>query len=487
MTPAPKRTMVTLIPGDGIGKEVAIATRHILDAAGAALDFETCVAGGDAFAAGIASGVPQETLDSIARNRIVLKGPLETPVGHGGKSANVTLRKLFEAYGNIRPVKELPGIASPYQGRNIDLVIVRENVEDLYAGIEYMQTPDVAQCLKLISHKGCEKISRLAFEVARAEGRKSVHCSTKANIMKLTEGLMKRVFEEVSKDYPDIKAEHIIIDNCAHRLVMSPEKFEVIVTTNMNGDIISDLAAGLVGGLGLAPSSNLGRGIAMFEAVHGSAPDIAGKNLANPTALLQAAIMMLRHLSDFTNADRIERALHLVLAEGQFRTGDIAANGQAACSTDAFTDAIIAKLDASYDLGARREYHELKMPDHDEPITHTIPSERRVAGVDLFIESRMDAAALGKSLDALVDGTPFRLKILSNRGTPLYPTTEATTDLVDHWRGRFVLREPGQEAKDDLIGFLVARIGSVHRWMHAEKLQMFNGKPAYSLDQGETV
>jgi isocitrate dehydrogenase len=477
---------ITLIPGDGIGVEVANATRRILEAAGAKLNYEVCEAGAAAFAKGVATGVPAETLDSIARNRVVLKGPLETPVGYGGKSANVTLRKLFEAYGNIRPVKEMPGIASPYQGRNIDLVIVRENVEDLYAGIEHMQTPDVAQCLKLISHKGCEKIARLAFEVARAEGRKLVHCSTKANIMKLTEGMMKRVFEEVARDYPEIEAQHIIIDNCAHRLVMSPERFEVIVTTNMNGDIISDLAAGLVGGLGLAPSANIGRGIAMFEAVHGSAPDIAGKGLANPTALLLAAVMMLRHLSEFDIANTVEQALYATLAEGKVRTGDIAPAGMTPASTDALRDAVIGNLGKSHLLKNQRPHRALKLPENDAPMVHTEPSVRRVGGIDLFIESSLDALTLGRSLDSLVEGTPFRLKILSNRGTSLYPKSEATTDLVDHWRCRFVLRDGGIEAKDDLIGFLVARIGSTHRWMHAEKLQLFDGKPAYSLDQGET-
>ncbi|MGH9345082.1 MAG: isocitrate/isopropylmalate family dehydrogenase, partial [Terriglobia bacterium] len=234
ITPAGKK-LVTLIPGDGIGSECIQSAVRIIEAAGAAVEWEKREAGAEVFKRGLPSGVPQETIESVRKTRVVLKGPLATPVGFGEKSANVTLRKLFETYGNIRPVREMPGVATPYSGRGVDLVVVRENVEDLYAGIEYMQTPGVAECLKLISRKGCEKIARLAFEFARSEGRRRVHCATKSNIMKLTEGLLKRTFEEVSKEYPEIEASHIIIDNGAHQLVKKPEQFDVIVTTNMNG------------------------------------------------------------------------------------------------------------------------------------------------------------------------------------------------------------------------------------------------------------
>jgi len=231
---------------------------------------------------GIPSGVPQDTIDSIKKTRCVLKGPLGTPIGHGEKSANVTLRKLFETYANIRPVRELPGVPTPYSGRGIDLVVVRENVEDLYAGIEHMQTPGVAQCLKLISRKGCEKIVRMAFEFARSEGRKSVACATKSNIMKMTEGTLKRTFEEIAKEYTDIESWHVIIDNACHQLVKKPEQFDVIVTTNMNGDIMSDLTSALIGGLGFAPSANLGSEVAIFEAVHGSAPSMPARMSSIP-------------------------------------------------------------------------------------------------------------------------------------------------------------------------------------------------------------
>jgi isocitrate dehydrogenase len=300
---------VTLIPGDGIGPEVAAITKRLIAAVGAPITWQEAEAGAVVFKKGIPTGVPQATIESIRQTRLVLKGPLETPVGYGEKSANVTLRKLFETFGNVRPVRDIPGVLTPFSGRGIDLIVVRENVEDLYAGIEHMQTPNVAQCLKIMSRKGCEKVVRLAFEVARAEGRKKVHCATKANIMKLTEGLLKRTFEEIAPEYPDIQAQHIIVDNCAHQLVRFPEQFDVIVTSNMNGDILSDLTSGLIGGLGFAPSANIGQDVAIFEAVHGSAPLIAGKNLANPTAHILSGVMLLRHLGLFEEAERIENAV----------------------------------------------------------------------------------------------------------------------------------------------------------------------------------
>ena len=300
---------VTLIEGDGIGPEVVRSARRVIDAIGLNIEWEICQAGAEVFKKGLATGVPQETIDSIMRTRVALKGPLETPIGYGEKSANVTLRALFETYANTRPVRQVPGIKTAFMDRNIDFVVVRENVEDLYAGIEYDQTPTVAEALKLITRKGSEKIIRFAFELARAEGRKKVHCATKANILKLTEGLFKRVFEEVAPDYPDIEANHIIIDNCAHQLVLRPEIFDVLVTTNLHGDIISDLGSGLVGGLGVAAAANIGTEAAIFEAVHGSAPKHAGKNTINPTALLFTAALMLRHLEEFKAADMLEQSL----------------------------------------------------------------------------------------------------------------------------------------------------------------------------------
>jgi isocitrate dehydrogenase len=482
--PVAARTKVTAIPGDGIGPEVMRATQAVLAAAGAQVEWEEAVAGAEAFRKGIASGAPQDTLDSIARNGVALKGPLETPVGFGEKSANVTLRKVFEMYGNIRPVREIPGIRTPFAGRGIDFVVVRENVEDLYAGVEHMQTPGVAQCLKLITEVGCERIVRLAACLAQAEGRKKVTVSTKANIMKLTEGMMKRVGEGVLKEYPELQHEHMIVDNCAHQMVVRPEQFDVTVMTNMNGDILSDLAAGLVGGLGVAPSANLGDGCAMFEAVHGSAPQIAGKGLANPTALLLSAVMMLRHIGDFATASAVEHALYVTLEEGKDLTGDIAAPGEGA-STGAYVDRVIANLGRQSDKVPAREYRPITLK-RWPPITwYRAAATRELVGVDVFVESERDPRAIGITLQAAAEGSAFALKMISSRGTQVWPEGGGNTFLVDHFRARFLFREPPKGDAVAEITDLLTRIGRQHRWMHLEKLQRFDGADAFSKAQGE--
>ncbi len=475
---------VTLMPGDGIGPEVMQATCRVLEAAGAPLRWERCEAGAEVFKKGLATGVPQETLDSIARNRVALKGPLETPVGYGEKSANVTLRKLFELYGNVRPCRELPGIQAVFAGRQIDLVVVRENVEDLYAGIEHMQTPGVAQCLKLITRKGCEKIVRLAFELARAEGRRKVTCATKSNIMKKTEGLLKSTFEELARDYPELQTEHVIIDNLAHQLVRWPEQYDVIVTTNMNGDIISDLTSGLTGGLGLAPSANIGNEVAMFEAVHGSAPNIAGKDVANPTALLLSAVMLLRHLGLFDVADKVEHAIIVTLEEGRHLTVDLVGDDRAATCTQ-FTETVIANLGRRSPHWTTHQYRPIRLPRVDPRPDLVHARSRRVIGADLFIESGLDPHALGESLDRIVTALPLRLKMISNRGTKVYPGPRQITDCVDHHRCRFVMRDESRELSDHDLAVLVERVGAEHRWMHLEKLQVFNGEPGFTKAQGE--
>jgi isocitrate dehydrogenase len=475
---------VTLIPGDGIGPEVMDSVREILKAAEVRIRWEECEAGAEAFRRGVTSGVPRETVDSIARTRVALKGPLETPVGFGGKSANVTLRKLFEMFGNIRRARELPGVRTPFSGRGVDLVVVRENVEDLYAGIEHMQTPGVAQCLKIMSRKGCEKIVRLAFEFARAQSRTTVTCATKANIMKLTEGLLKRTFEEVAEEYPEIHARHIIIDNLAHQLVISPERFDVLVMSNMNGDIISDLTSGLVGGLGLAPSGNIGHDVAMFEAVHGSAPDIAGRGLANPTAMILSAVMMLRYLEQFDAADRVECAVLATLEQGRVLTGDLRGDGPAA-STAEFTAAVIANLGCEPTLATEREYRPLQVPARDALRPPPPPASRRTVGMDVFVESDALPDALGRALEAAVEGHRLRLKMISNRGTVVYPATGGSTDCVDHFRCRFVLRDAAGELDHAGVLDLLARVGAGHHWNHVETLYEFDGEPSFTRAQGE--
>ncbi len=473
---------VTLIRGDGIGPEVTGAAVRVIEAAGVTLSWEERLAGSQVFKAGNPTGVPDDTIESLRQTRIALKGPLETPVGFGEKSANVTLRKLFETYGNVRPVREVPGVKTSFSGRGVDLVVVRENVEDLYAGIEHLQTPGVAQCLKIMSKKGCEKIVRLAFEVAVSEGRSSVHCATKANIMKLTEGLMKRTFEEVAKEYPGIRAHHLLVDNAAHQLVRAPEQFEVIVTSNMNGDILSDLTSGLIGGLGFAPGANLGADLALFEAVHGTAPSIAGKDLANPTAVLLSAVMMLRHLDEHEAAARIENAV-LVTYEQGAKTSDVQPTG--AMGTRAFTDAVIANLGKRPSVRPARAVKPLVLPTVATARDFVKVKTRRLAGVDVFLESALEPENIGRALEELCLGTPLRLKMISNRGTQVYPLTGTPTDCVDHWRCRFITRADTYQLRNEELWDLLSRIQKHFAWMHLEKLQEFDGALGWTRAQGE--
>ncbi|HCU06703.1 MAG TPA: NADP-dependent isocitrate dehydrogenase [Holosporales bacterium] len=477
---------ITFIKGDGIGEEVTSATRKIIDATGVKINWEDALAGAQAFKQGIETGVPQSTIDSIMRNKVVLKGPLETPVGFGQKSANVTLRKMFETFGNIRPVKECPGVITPFSGRGVDLVIVRENVEDLYAGIEYMQTPGVAECLKLISRKGCEKIVRLAFEFARSAGRKSVACATKANIMKLSEGLVKRTFEEIATDYPDINSSHVIIDNCAHLMVKFPEQFDVIVTTNMNGDILSDLGSGLIGGLGFAPGANIGEEYSIFEAVHGSAPKYAGLNKINPTAMLFSGVMMLRHLGEFKAADAIENAVFVTLGRDKCFTRDVMGD-VGSVSTTTYTDKIISNLGEKFDGYESDDYTPIKIYPVSKAPDLVKPKTRRVDGIDIFLETTEIAKIVGKKLDALLANTEMRLKLITCRGVVVDPLGENSImpDVVDALQCRLVHKNAHTHVDDALILKVLEKIQSEFSWGHIEKLHTFDDIPAYSKSHGE--
>jgi isocitrate dehydrogenase len=472
---------ITILSGDGIGPEVVDAALAIIKATGAPIEFERCEAGARAFQKGIVTGIPKETIESIERTRVVLKGPLETPLGYGGRSANVTLRTLFETYGNIRPVRELPGVQTAFTGRKLDIVIVRENIEDLYAGIEYMQTPGVAEGLKIISREGCEKIVKLAFAFAIAEERESVHCATKSNIMKLTEGLLQRTFEEFAPQYPSIQSKHILIDNCAHQLAMRPEQFDVIVTTNMNGDILSDLTSGLTGGLGFAPSANIGNDVSIFEAVHGSAPDIAGKNKANPTALVLSGAMMLRHIGEGRAANDVEQAV-LVTLESGIRTSDMIGVQNPASTTD-FTKAVISNLGKRSNVSPPRDYKTVELPKAQLGVNVVTAKTRRVTGVDIYVESELEPTPLATSLDKLSSTSSLRLEMITNRGAMVFPSSGRRVSLVDHFRCRFVPRNSGSELSDADILALLAAVGNQYRWMHIEKLQEFDGQPAFSKSQ----
>jgi len=476
------RHAVTVIPGDGIGPECVAAAVEIVNATGVGIDWIERHAGERVFKQGIASGVPQDTIDSINSTRVVLKGPLGTPVGFGEKSANVTLRKLFETFANIRPVRELPGVATPYSGQGIDLVVVRENVEDLYAGIEHMQTPDVAQCLKLISAKGSEKIIRTAFEFARSEGRQSLACATKANIMKLTEGEVKRTFERIAPEYPDIKSWHVIIDNCAHQLVKKPAQFDVIVTTNMNGDIISDLTSALVGGLGFAPSANLGNGIAIFEAVHGSAPKYAGKDVINPTAVILSSVMMLKYLGEFEAAAAIEHAVLTTLLDGKL-TGDVVGYDKGVRTSD-YTKAVIKNLGRKAEGWKVRTSKPIKMPELSRNQVFRAAKTKEVVGADIFVESAIVPAELGPALEAIAAQAPLKLKMISNRGTKVYPDGNPNIDCVSQHRCRFMTRSGSPIAFDDALA-LARRINEQHEVCHIERLLRIDGADGFTKAQGE--
>jgi isocitrate dehydrogenase (NAD+) len=331
---------ITLIPGDGIGPEVADATVKVVEATGVEIEWESVEAGSEVMIK-YGTPVPDEVISSIQRNRVALKGPITTPIGSGFTSANVMLRKKLQLYANVRPAKTLPGVRSRYD--NVDLVVIRENSEDLYSGVEHIVVPGVVESMKIITADASTRIGRYAFEYAKRLGRKKVTAVHKANIMKLADGLFLECLQRVARDYPDIQYQEMIVDNTCMQLVMKPEQFDVMVMENLYGDIISDLCSGLIGGLGLTGSGNMGTGeVAMFEAVHGSAPDIAGKNLANPVALILSAEMMLRHLGEMDAADRLHVAVLAVLAEGKASTRDMGGEG----STTGMRDAIIEKLAA---------------------------------------------------------------------------------------------------------------------------------------------
>ena len=328
---------ITLIPGDGIGPEVAAAVVRVIEAAGVEIEWETHYAGALALEK-FGDTLPNELLESIKRNKVALKGPVTTPVGKGFKSVNVGLRKALDLYANLRPIRALPNV--PCRNPNLDLVVVRENTESLYSGLEHVVVPGVVESLKIITEKASTRIARFAFDLARREERKRITGVHKANIMKLSDGLFLECFHKVAEEYPEIKADDIIVDNASMQLVMRPEQFDILLCENLYGDIVSDLCAGLIGGLGLVPGANIGEKGAVFEAVHGSAPDIAGKGIANPTALLQSAILMLQHIGERAAADKIESAMLKTFEDGKVRTRDIGGTA----STDEFADAVISRM-----------------------------------------------------------------------------------------------------------------------------------------------
>ncbi len=457
---------VTLIKGDGIGPEIAEAVKRIFEAANAPVAWEEADAGLYCIEK-YGNGLPKETLESITRNGIALKSPTTTPIGGGHKSINVTIRKTLELFANVRPCKTFPGIKTRYD--NVDLIIVRENVEDTYGGIEHQQTPEVAQCLRLITSIGSRAAARYAFEMAGIEGRKKITCVHKANIQKMTDGLFLRSFNDVAANYPTIDNNDILIDNLCMQLVIKPEQFDVLVLPNLFGDIVSDLCAGLIGGLGVAPGGNIGSDAAVFEAVHGSAPDIAGKNLANPTALLLSSIQMLRYMGATAYADLIENALTMTLEAG-VKTRDIGGSS----STEEYTNAIcenIGKL-PSVLSDAVQTNSRVRIAREQLRVEQ---SPWNIRGVDIFVKTT-DISLLPRTLGKLT------LSMVSNRGTKIYPGEIPDIVIVDCQRCRYTSNET--LTNDDILEFLNAFPTDLP-WMHIEKLHEENGVALYSKAQGE--
>ncbi|MCU0648202.1 MAG: NADP-dependent isocitrate dehydrogenase [Gemmatimonadaceae bacterium] len=480
-----QRVPITVAYGDGIGPEIMTATLRVLDAAGARIDPEVIEIGEAVYTRGQTAGIAPESWASLRRTKVFLKSPITTPQGGGFKSLNVTVRKTLGLYANVRPcVSFAPYVKSLHP--KVDVVIVRENEEDLYAGIEHRQSDEVYQCLKLVSRPGCEKIVRYAFEFARANGRKKVTCMTKDNIMKLTDGLFHKVFDEVATEYPEIATQHMIIDIGAARLATRPEDFDVIVTLNLYGDIISDIAAEVTGSVGLGGSSNIGDQCAMFEAVHGSAPDIAGQGIANPSGLLLAAVMMLVHIGQGDVAEKIHNAWLTTLEDG-VHTGDIFHEkvSEVQVGTAGFADAVIERL-------GRR-------PKHFTPVAYaggapvavagrvsvTKPAHKVLTGIDVFLHWRGMAAALGESLRA-VDGDGLALTMISNRGVKVWPGGLPETFCTDHWRCRFESPVKGGSVTLSQVLSLLMRVGNAgFDFVKTEHLYTFDGVTGFSLGQGQ--
>ena len=475
---------ITVAHGDGIGPEIMTASLRILEAAGAQLATETIEIGESVYNQGGTAGILPSAWDSLRRTKVFFKAPITTPQGGGFKSLNVTVRKTLGLYANIRPcVSYHPFVATKHP--KMDVVIVRENEEDLYAGIEHRQTQQVYQCLKLMTRPGCEKIVRYAFEYARRNSRKKVTCFTKDNIMKLTDGLFHKVFDEIAADYPDIVNEHWIVDIGAAKLADTPEGFDVIVMPNLYGDILSDVAAQIAGSVGLAGSANIGEHVAMFEAIHGSAPRRAGQNMANPSGLLLGGVMMLVHLNQVEAAARVHNAWLKTLEEG-IHTYDIYTAGisQQKVGTREFADAVIARLEQLPQTLPAVVYHSAPV----QPTAH-IDTHRRekkeLVGVDVFLEhADPDPTDLAERLQKIkVEG--LKLTMITNRGVKVWPHGMPETFCTDHWRCRFLFQDDITGSHDQVLILLHCINRTGFDFIKTEHLCTFDGLPGFSLGQGQ--
>jgi len=481
---------IAVAKGDGIGPEIMDAVLRLFAAANVPLEYEFVDMGKWVFDKGFPTGMTPDATKAIESLGILFKGPMETPKGKGVKSINVTARKTWNTYANKRHFQTLHGVDTVFSkaGIPIDITIVRENIEDTYGGIEHMLTHDVALSRRFISRPGSEQVIRYAFEMARQKKALRITCGHKANIMKITDGLFLETFYAVAKDYPELHADDVIVDDLCMKLVVKPESFDVVVLTNLQGDIVSDLCAGLVGGLGFAPSANIGDHICIFEAVHGTAPDIAGRGIANPTALLLSGIGMLRHLGLTKSAATIENALLYTLEAG-VHTGDFGDKTIASVNTEQFTDAIIANLGQSPSRGAT--HGEPDVPTYctvyhleENPFIMSEEEQDEVmVGVDFFVETTNEPALLGQKMMAAAGGI-FSVATVSNRGTQVWPSGSVFTNLVNHYCVRFESQGLKPVSQADIIQ-LYSRVALDYKVTSLEVLNMWGDKRAYSLAQGQ--
>ncbi len=477
-------TKITVAKGDGIGPEIMDATLEIILAAGAKIEIEEIQVGEKVYLAGNTAGIAPEAWDIIRRNKIFLKAPITTPQGGGYKSLNVTTRKFLGLYSNVRPCMSLhPFIKTKHP--TMDIVIIRENEEDLYAGIEHQQTDEVVQCLKLISRPGCEKIVRYAFEYAKQQNRKKVTCFTKDNIMKQTDGLFHQVFDEIAKEYPEIENEHWIIDIGAAKMADTPEAFDVIVMPNLYGDVLSDVAAQITGSVGLAGSANIGEECSMFEAIHGSAPRRAGQNLANPSGLLQGAVMMLNHIGQTDVAEKVQNAWLKTLEEGT-HTYDIFKEGTSKqkVGTKEFAKAVIANLGKKPTILKAVSFansKSLNLPKYKRKAA----AKKELVGVDVFVHwAGSDSNELAAKIKA-IEKNNIKLSMITNRGIKVWPDGFKETFCTDHWRCRFKPTDGAEINKSHIIDLLKSALDQNIDAIKTENLYAFDGKAAFSLGQGQ--
>ncbi|MFL5772138.1 MAG: isocitrate/isopropylmalate family dehydrogenase [Flavisolibacter sp.] len=481
---------IAVANGDGIGPEIMAAVLKIFNASQLDLEYSFVEMGKWVFDKGFSNGMTAEAQQTIEELGILFKGPMETPKGKGVKSVNVTARKTWNTYANKRTFQTLHGVDTVFSkaGIPIDITIVRENIEDTYGGIEHMLTHDVALSRRFITRPGSMQVIRYAFEMARQKNARRITCGHKANIMKLTDGLFLECFHEVAKEYPELKADDKIVDDLAMQLVVKPDQYDVIVMTNLQGDIISDLCAGLVGGLGFAPSANIGDHISIFEAVHGTAPDIAGKNIANPTALLLSGLAMLRHLGYVENAAIIENSLLYSLEQG-YRTGDFGDRSKPALNTTEFAEAIIKNFGKKPELNPRPVLPNKPVTtavchlDRNSMMVSRETENEKIVGVDMFIESVEQPNKIAQKC-LHHGGTKFKLINISNRGTQVWPTGSKYTNLVNQYNLRFEALNEQPLTQQDVIGLYVS-LSADYKICSLELLNMWGDKKAYSLAQGQ--